>query len=129
MRVSGVWLPDRGLIWADAGDLQIHTLDFVAVRLQDREDTQGVPGQVYVTPEQLVGVPPEVSGVIVRTIQKAPAEKDWRSLPGSTMPPLATQVHTRDGDGQVTSIDPLAETVTFTTESGENFTVSLVDVE
>lgn len=125
MRIAGVRLGGLNLIWANAGDLHMQALDYVVVRLRDGVEN----GQVYVTPEQIMRAPAEVTGAVLGVLGQGTNEQQWSSLPGSRMPPLATWVRTRDVEGMVTAIDPLTETVTVETGPRETMTVSLKDLD
>lgn len=114
MRVAGVRCDDGYVVWADARDLHIQSLDCAVVSVAGAEQH----GHVFVTPELLVQPPAEVEGMIVHVEPSPDPDLACADLPGSEMPPLGSLVTIEGVYGAVTQLDPVQRTVTVTTDDG-----------
>ena len=120
MRVAGVRLEGGRAIWADAGQIQLATLDRVMVRSSNEEAS----GWVFVASEQLLHAPASIDGVIVEVLPPSEDGVECRELPGSEMPPLGSRVRTESVEGLVTAIDAVQSRVTLRLDDGSEVEVS-----
>lgn len=123
MKVIGVWLDVRRMIWADAGELEPALSDRVVVRLPEGE----LSGRVHVAAAQWLAPPGAVDG-IVTTVERQTVARVEEDIPGADMPPLGTRARVGGVEGLVTAIDPVHRLVTVTPETGEPVTALVTDL-
>jgi hypothetical protein len=61
MRIAGVRLDGGRMVWAEAAEISLETLQRVVVRLPEGE----AEGRVFVTPQQLMQAPETVEGTVI----------------------------------------------------------------
>jgi hypothetical protein len=108
------------MVWADAAGVPAEPLDRVLLVVKDAEQE----GIIVVAPDQWVAAPVETNAIIKAVERREP--KDDGSLPGADMPGLGTHLRSEEVEGVVTAIDPVARTVTMTSDGGGSQTVNFM---
>lgn len=124
MRVAGVRLIAGDMVWLDAGSLALRSLDRVVAHLPDGD----VPGEVFVTPEDLISFSAESQGCVLESHAPSQPVDDCSTLPGSEFPVLGRRVRSGAVSGTVVALEVVARRVTIAVEGAEESTVALEDI-
>jgi len=106
-----VRLKDGSMVWLDAETRAVLPLDPVTACL----DAGEVEGEVFITPEALLSLPPRIDGSLVERRLSTSPEHDCSRLPNSEFPALGETVRSDDLQGTVIALDPVERRVTIST--------------
>ncbi|MGH2447229.1 MAG: hypothetical protein ACRDFS_01285 [Chloroflexota bacterium] len=112
MKLAGVRLDDRSLVWAVVPDtLEPHVWDRALVRGDAGEST----GTVVVSPDQVFLAPPSADATLLTSNRLPAADPDCSYLPGASMPPLGGELP----EGIVVRVNAEAGTATVRGDRGD----------
>ena len=97
------------MVWLDAGTSTVLPLAPVTACLAAGEQE----GEVFITPEALLTLPPRIDGSLVERRLPTSAERDCGDLPNSEFPALGETVRSDDLQGTVVALDPVERRVTI----------------
>lgn len=114
MRVAGVRTPSGSLLWLDAREYDLATLDEVTCDTPD--GTAG--GLVVVTPEQLLRLPSHIDGTITAVASCSEPDLTCDDLPGADLPQLGGPWLEDGIPGMIVGIDAVERRVTVRRADG-----------